>query len=73
MGMEDDDHCTADYGAFGNNACNCSVCKPPVPKPMTATDKMIAERQQARREHEREVSSAFNSHMIHLYNQTRQP
>lgn len=71
MNIEDDNYCTADYGVFGNNNCNCSLCQPPVPKPTSAYDKMISARLQARRENERKVSSNFNSYMIDLYNQAR--
>lgn len=28
MNFESDDECTADYGVFGDRACNCAICNP---------------------------------------------
>lgn len=67
MDYEDDEYCTADYGAFGDNACNCSSCKPlgdlepymKVTKPDRVSIQIIKDRK---------TSADFNSHMIHLFN-----
>lgn len=67
MNIEDDEYCTADYGAFGNLACSCSSCNPPI-QCVSKAEHERSRRAQERRERERRVSSDFNLHMINLYN-----
>ena len=71
MNTESDEECTADYGVFGDRACSCSSCRPPVPRPLTAQEIAQSKRKQDERERERQTSRNFNRAMIDLYNQKR--
>lgn len=68
MNFEDDDYCTADYGVFGDQACECSSCKP-VLDPYMLKAVLAPDPVRARIIKDRKISADFNSHMIYLFNQ----
>ena len=61
MNIEDEEDFNADYGVFGDTS------KPPITPP-SITEMQRRARERARRDHQIEVSRAFNSHMIDLFN-----
>lgn len=63
MNIEDDEGPDPDYGVFGD----AGMPKPPIYLP-SPEEALRAARWRARREREIEVSRAFNSHMIDLFN-----
>lgn len=67
MNFEHDEECTADYGVFGSNACNCSSCRGVIPVRDEHAERAAA-RLRKKRENERKVSSDFNRYMIDFFN-----